>query len=801
MTKEFKLFCDASLTSVGAVLCQPYDSGDRVVQYLSRQLTPGQKKWPIIQLELFAIVWATSKLRQYILGSKCTIYTDHCPLRHLFTAEQRNPRIQRWGIMLGEYGCDIKYQSGKMNIPADFLSRLHQYDQLDEDVQLIDNGGPSIAKGDNDLPDQDAELPDKVQYPVLQLSSETEIIKLQREDNPINEIITALEGDDPEDNPWIGEYVMSGGMLFRMTKPTKHHPDPYMQLVIPRSITRGVMEQLHDSEHGGGHVGIDKTYDKVRTRYYWNNMYRDVVRYVESCMLCRARKMKQNRAPMQEMVQAEFPFDILAVDICGKYPVTSLGYKYIVTFVDHFSGYPEVYATKDKTAETVAKLMLEEIIPRHSCCRQLLSDRGSEFINAVIALITERMNINHIKTSPYRPQTNGRAEVFHRFMGSVMAKYLERNGGDWDKTLPGMLMAYRMSTNDTTKFTPFFLMHLRDPILPLDTLLQPKLRYVGDEYVPHALQRLHSVFSQVKINHAAAREKNKRLYDRKAETLTFEPGDPVFYHDPAIRQGQPDKLQLKWKPYYRVIEKVGPVNYRIRHQLTNKCKLVHVNRLHAAHIEDNWDEDRRNYEPIVPDNRREEPARRQPLRAAKLAVKMTPEPQESSEEDEWDSEDDIPLRKLAGGMRIPQATDRNDEANGPSHEDEMQSRENKIYPNQGGQSREMARDGDIIPPTTSQTRECSPGIGQGLTKGVKRRAMSPPRESIQEEKRVKDEDRGLTKGVKRRAMSPPRESIQEDKRVKDDDLTPDGDHMDIGSVSGKAQWNLLGRIFRYVWGK
>ena len=49
--------------------------------------------------------------------------------------------------------------------------------------------------------------------------------------------------------------------------------------------------------------------------------------------------------------------------------------------------------------------------------------------------------------------------------------------------MSGMLMAYSTSVNDTTRHMPFFICHGRDPVLPMDTLLGPKLRYVGDDYV------------------------------------------------------------------------------------------------------------------------------------------------------------------------------------------------------------------------------------------------------------------------------------------------------------------------------
>ena len=66
---------------------------------------------------------ALKKFRQYLLGAQFVVYTDHKPLRSLFTSEMKNARIQRWGILISEFNCEIKYREGK-SMKADFVSRI-----------------------------------------------------------------------------------------------------------------------------------------------------------------------------------------------------------------------------------------------------------------------------------------------------------------------------------------------------------------------------------------------------------------------------------------------------------------------------------------------------------------------------------------------------------------------------------------------------------------------------------------------------------------------------------------------------
>ena len=118
------VYVHASDYAVGAILAQLDENGEeRVVHYLSQQLNHTQRKWAVIEKEAWALVVALKKFRQYLLGAQFVVYTDHKPLRSLFTSEMKNARIQRWGILISEFNCEIKYREGK-SMKADFVSRI-----------------------------------------------------------------------------------------------------------------------------------------------------------------------------------------------------------------------------------------------------------------------------------------------------------------------------------------------------------------------------------------------------------------------------------------------------------------------------------------------------------------------------------------------------------------------------------------------------------------------------------------------------------------------------------------------------
>ena len=620
-SKPYKLYTDASLFAVGGVLTQEFSEGERVIQYVSKQLSLGQQKWPTIEREAYAIVHSVNKLRQYLLGSKFTVITDHKPLRSLFTAEMKNARIQRWAIMLSEYGCDIQYQSGKTNIPADMLSRIPK-STIEDEVFVLDNSEPTFKTAAKEDPQPNEDSPplvlpdDELKATLLQ---DDKFINFQRQDPSLHQYFTNLEEGVESNN-----FVLQEGRLYHISSPVKKDKDEHLQLVLPRDIAAKVVRDFHSSPYGGGHLSVEKTYDKIRRRFFWPSMYKDLVQYIDACDLCQARRPKRPIAPLQDMPMPQWAFEMIAIDTCGPFPETHRGNKYLITVIDHLTCWPEAFSVPNKTAETVARVLLEEIIPRHSCPKYILSDRGTEFVNAVIGLITEKMGMVHLKTSPYHPQTNGKVERLHRMINDSLAKYTHQQPLSWDLFVPSVMMSYRTSVHDTTKYSPFFLLYGRDPVLPFDTLLQPRRRYLGDDYVPTMLERLHLAYSDVRENTITARERNKELRGRRAEMRSFEPGDPVFYYTPVIGAHESSKLTLHWKPHYRVIEKKSPVLYVIHNQVTGVTKTVHVNHLKLANPTEVWDkpwnglttyESRHKMTTEVPERRE------QPVRGATLATR------------------------------------------------------------------------------------------------------------------------------------------------------------------------------------
>ena len=94
--------------------------------------------------------------------------------------------------------------------------------------------------------------------------------------------------------------------------------------------------------------------------------------------------------------------------------------------------------------------------------------------------VLQQLGIEHIFSAPYDPHSNGKLEVFHKYLKPILKKLCEGDPSNWDKYL-NQVASYRVTPNLATAETPFFLVYGRDPNLPLPQFLEPMQWFLGDQ--------------------------------------------------------------------------------------------------------------------------------------------------------------------------------------------------------------------------------------------------------------------------------------------------------------------------------
>ena len=114
------------------------------------------------------------------------------------------------------------------------------------------------------------------------------------------------------------------------------------------------------------------------------------------------------------MEQPSYPFTKLSMDISEPYPTSLSGRRHILEFVDKYSGWP------DKSAQNIAHILVDEIFPRFGCPCKIVIDNVTETDNQVMKEVFSQLNIHHVTTSFYHPQSNAKVERFHRTLHDVL---------------------------------------------------------------------------------------------------------------------------------------------------------------------------------------------------------------------------------------------------------------------------------------------------------------------------------------------------------------------------------------------
>ena len=216
--------------------------------------------------------------------------TDHAALKWLVKVKTHQcARLTRWVLKLAEYELEIEHKLGKKRVYADSLSR-HVASMKTEEATLKEMSDLTEAGLTRDVLEE--------QRKGAYCRRKMEDIGAQQE---------------------LGFVLNTDGLLFKGDKLSD------AKLVVPETLIRPVIQMYHDKMFVGLQ-GIKQTRDLLKLYYYWPNMNRDVEGYVKECGSCSKLKVGKNpTAPLGELPETGYPFELTYLDICGPYPEKKRG--------------------------------------------------------------------------------------------------------------------------------------------------------------------------------------------------------------------------------------------------------------------------------------------------------------------------------------------------------------------------------------------------------------------------------------------------------------------------------------------
>ena len=408
--------CDASKEALGAVLLQD----GRPIMFASRTLSRAEENYAQIEKELLAVVFAMERFDHYTYGRHVTVESDHRPLEVILKKPivMAPKRLQRMLLRLQRYTFQLKYSPGSQVLVADALSRAPTRKEEESDQADLE---AVCAVTDADLTDP----------MLLSLQPATDADKTMKKVKIFIQDGWPVERKElpPDVMPYYhihDELVYEKGIILKGER-----------FVIPQVLRKEMLEELHRP-----HMGLESTLRRARETVFWPLMTTQLKDFIRRCDTCRTMDPQQQKEPLvcHEVVK----------QVWGKIGVDLFQHKGrdLIT-VDYLTNSWEVdHLNRDTSSSNVIR-KLKMNFARYGIPQVLVSDNGPQFISKEFKLFTKNWGMLHELSSPYHPQSNGKAESAVKTVKSLMSK-AEHSGSD----LFLMLLEYRNTPTQALGSSP-----------------------------------------------------------------------------------------------------------------------------------------------------------------------------------------------------------------------------------------------------------------------------------------------------------------------------------------------------------
>ena len=332
---QFILDTDASDSAIGAVLSQSQDGEEVVLAYASKTLTSAEVNYCVTRRELLAIVHNVALFKNYLIGKKFLIRTDHSALKYLQRFKEPEGQLARWLDYLQQFQFEILHRPGVQHGNADALSRIPdncggkkcycrpleelEYDppvviETHEKVDVAVQASQDCHSCETTVRCCSIGFPRSMQnyvsitvqtdpplVPTLKVVSieplwdRDTMLNFQEEDSSIGPVLQLLN-ENPERPKWsevshLSEFsklllrcwdqlVVREGLLYR--KGLLHNPNSqWFQLILPRSCWQTALEYAHDMATSR-HNGVKRTIQTLKARFWWPKLREFVERWVQT---------------------------------------------------------------------------------------------------------------------------------------------------------------------------------------------------------------------------------------------------------------------------------------------------------------------------------------------------------------------------------------------------------------------------------------------------------------------------------------------------------------------------------------
>ena len=567
MTKPFVLVTDASDVGTGAMLAQKQAGGQLApVAFSHHSLSRAEQNYTVTDREMLAVVLAVKKFRVYLSSQPFVLVTDHAALKWLnsLAMDEVRGRRARWIEYLQQFQMNPIHRPGtspELSM-ADYLSRVKQ---------------TGMQKVMHCLAVLVMESKDDGAQRLSTLFTVEEVRQAQEECPAVGPVLAALKrncSDSTTDMSKESQEIMQrksrlvvgadGLLRYKEAKGRSTSSKPLGKktiqvVVLPRALRRSFLELVH-SKPLSGHMGRNRTTDRIRDIVWWPWMSDDISTYVKGCDACQRHKRTKNpeSARLQKTEVPKSPLSQIQIDFMGPFqPSVPEKFRYVLAIQDVLTRYAMLIPTADCTASTAASMLLTRWVTVLDIPEVIQSDQGSHFTGQVFRKLCEAMGMEQRLSSPNHPQSNGQVERQNQLMDNIRC-VCDNNPAGWADAVVAVQYAHNTSSNATTGYSPHQLLFHQAPNRP-ERFAMPQ---PPEGRLPREIQEMERVFTQVRKRIDKAQEERRNRTGR-TDSAGFAVGDSVRF---KLQPGQRTlgKLHAYKSAIYEVVSCSRNNSYRIK---------------------------------------------------------------------------------------------------------------------------------------------------------------------------------------------------------------------------------------------
>ncbi|KAH7562940.1 reverse transcriptase [Bipolaris maydis] len=539
---------DASDYALGAVLSQQCTNKKwRPVFYHSRKFSGAELNYDVHDKELLGVVDAFEQWEVYLLGLPDTIevFTDHQNLTSFMTTKKLNRRQVRWAEMLAQFDFKITHRAGTLNGAADALSRR------------------------SDLREEGHKEPHEAMLRLMPDGSlkynQPELAKIAT--TVVHQVMTLQQQWQEKANSWQFEPESSDGLL--------RDEQEYRCMVskdrtyVPPHMRRDLIKELHESPEYG-HAGIEEMVRRLSKVFAIPRMRTKVQEILSNCLACHQNKPKRHKpyGLLQPLQPPSRPWISVTMDFIVKLPKSRepgserLCDTVLLIVCRLTKGAKFVPTEETITAEECAYEVYKALVSEHGIPEEFITDRDKLFTSLYWTTFLAKLGVKKKLSTSFHPETDGQTERTNQTLEQYLRMYVNKLQDNWVEYLPAAQLAYNSTKSATTRQSPHYANYGYEPVAHRD----PKdIESIADNADGKArlLRELHEELSKrIAQRNLTMSKAANRL---RIEGPTFKEGDKVFLSKQNLKTKRPCKKldNLRVGPF-EILEKIGPVNYRLR---------------------------------------------------------------------------------------------------------------------------------------------------------------------------------------------------------------------------------------------